>query len=199
MRSSSLKRRGVLYVFHDDNQQVYRQVSSFPANLTEFPLNQNLRNTQRIHQATTRFSSGEPLCAVGPEGRAVECIAVPSPADIEDAVGKVLHRLIGKEHLPPSDVAVLVGSSHDSALTRENRIGAVAVTKDQVAEPGKVLVDSVRRFKGLERPVIVLTGIDDLEPEDEKSRLYVGLSRARVYLVVVATATTLERLGLVNG
>jgi hypothetical protein len=37
-----------------------------------------------------------------------------------------------------------------------------------------------------------------LEPEDEKSRLYVGLNRARVYLVVVATAATLERLQLAD-
>jgi superfamily I DNA/RNA helicase len=160
--------------------------------------NQELDHS-RIHAATSRFYRGEPLCALGPEGREVECITVASPADIEDAVGKVLHRLTAKEHLQPSDIAVLAGSSHGSPLKKEERIGAVAVTKDQTAEPGKVLVDSIRRFKGLERPVIVLAGIDDLPPEDEKGLLYVGLSRARVYLVVVATAMTLERLGLVDG
>ena len=49
-----------------------------------------------------------------------------------------------------------------------------------------------RRPLGLERPAVVLTGIDDLSAEDENSLLYVGLSRARVYLV--ATAATLARL-----
>ena len=165
--------------------------------------NQELDHS-RIHAATTRFYSGEPLCAVGPEGRDVECIAVRSPADIEDAVGNVLHRLIAKEHLQPSDIAVLVGSSNAGAPRPEgrglhtDRIGAVPVTKDQVAEPGKVLVDSVRRFKGLERPVIVLTGIDDLEPEDEKSRLYVGLSRARVFTLCPRTGFLRSRTGVAS-
>lgn len=97
-----------------------------------------------------------------------------------------------------SDIAVLVGASHSGLFKREDRIGAVAVTMDEAAEPTKVLSDSVRRFKGLERPVIVLTGIDDLPPEDEKSLLYVGPSRARVYLLAVATTGTLERLHLAD-
>lgn len=53
-----------------------------------------------------------------------------------------------------------------------------------------------REIGFLECEVIVLTGIDDVPPEDEKSLLYVGLSRARVYLVVVATSATLARIGL---
>jgi len=58
-------------------------------------------------------------------------------------------------------------------------------TTDQAAEPQKVLLDSIRRFKGLERPVIVLAGIDQLPPDEENAVLYVDLSRARVHLVAV--------------
>ena len=189
--------RGVLYVFHDDNQQVYRRVPSFPPNLVEISLNENLRNTRRIHAATSRFYSGEPLHAVGPEGRDVQCIMVASAAEIDEAVGKVLHRLVAKEHIAPRDIAVLVGTGHREGHNPEaTTIGTVPVTRNQVAEPDKVLVESTRRFKGLERQVIVLTGIDDLPPEDEKGLLYVGLSRARAYLVIVATAATFERIGV---
>ena len=98
--------------------------------------------------------------------------------------------------MPASDVAVLYGSSANGPFKRGDRIGSFWTTTDQEAEPAKVLLDSVRRFKGLERPVIVLAGIDHLPPEEEDALLYVGLSRARVYLAVVATAATLERLGL---
>jgi len=73
-------------------------------------------------------------------------------------------------------------------------IGAFETTTDQAAEPAKVLLESVRRFKGLERPVIVLTGIDDLPAADEQALLYVGLSRARIHLVIVATEATMERV-----
>lgn len=75
----------------------------------------------------------------------------------------------------------------------------VVVTGDQVAEPSKVLLDSIRRFKGLERPVVVLTGIDELSADEETALLYVGLSRARVHLVVIATEATMKRLGLAGG
>jgi hypothetical protein len=43
---------------------------------------------------------------------------------------------------------------------------------------------------------VTRTGIDHLLPEDEDARLYVGLSRARVHLAIVANAATIERLGL---
>ena len=72
-------------------------------------------------------------------------------------------------------------------------VGALELTRDQTAEPGKVLLDSIRRFKGLERRVVVLTGIDELEPDDENGMLYVALSRARVHLVVIALASTIAR------
>jgi len=47
--------------------------------------------------------------------------------------------------------------------------------------------------------MVVLTAIEDLPPEEESALSYVGLSRARVHLVVIATAGTLERLHLTAG
>ena len=162
----------VLYVFHDDdNQQLYRRVPKFPRDLVEITLNENLRNTQCIHAATSKFYRGEPLRAVGPEGRDVEWISVASTHDIEPALSRALHRLIREEAVAPADIVVLVGSTRTSHLRNDWVVGAFELTQDQTAEPGKVLLDSIRRFKGLERRVVVLTGIDGLEPEDENSML----------------------------
>ena len=79
------------------------------------------------------------------------------------------------------------------AVTRVNPEQAStvrAVDADAALTGGRLL----RGGEGLERPVIVLTGIDDLSPEDEKRLLYVGLSRARVYLVIAAAPATIGRL-----
>jgi len=46
---------------------------------------------------------------------------------------------------------------------------------------------------------VVLTAIDGLSADDETALLYVGLSRARVHLVVIATDVTMQRLGLAGG
>jgi hypothetical protein len=186
---------GVLYVFHDDNQQLYGRVSSFPSRMVEIPLTENLRNTRRIHETATKFYRGTPLVPRGPEGQQVERVIVKNPAEIGRAVSRVLHRLIREGGVPAADIAVLVGSMRSSPLKRGAPIGAFETTGDQIAEPTKVLLESVRRFKGLERPVIVLTGIDDLPATEEQALLYVGLSRARVHLVIVATEATMERVG----
>lgn len=187
---------GILYVFHDDNQQVYRRVASFPQGMSEVVLHDNLRNTRRIHAVTSRFYRGEPLRAKGPEGYEVEPVCAETQASLVKAVAAILHRLVREEGVPASDVAVLYGASAGGPLKRGDRIGSFWTTTDQQAEPTKVLLDSVRRFKGLERRVVVLAGIDDLPREDEQALLYVGLSRARTYLAVVAGAAALARLGL---
>jgi superfamily I DNA/RNA helicase len=57
-----------------------------------------------------------------------------------------------------------------------------------------VLLETVRRFKGLERPVVILTAIDDLPAAEETALLYCGLSRARAHLVIVATEKTMDRV-----
>jgi superfamily I DNA and RNA helicase len=55
-----------------------------------------------------------------------------------------------------------------------------------------VVVESIRRFKGLERPVVVLIELEAVLKEAE--RLYVGLTRARLHLVVLGRAGTLAEL-----
>lgn len=48
-----------------------------------------------------------------------------------------------------------------------------------------ILCDSIRRFKGLEREVIVLV---ELDPSDRRfaQQMYVGTTRARQHLVVIS-------------
>jgi len=187
---------GILYVFHDDNQNLYRRANAFPAGMMEIPLRDNLRNTQKISDLTAKFYRGDPMRALGPAGQDVERIVVRDASEVVRAASRVLHRLIKDNGVPPSDIAVLMGSKRAGALRSGARIGAFETTEDQVTEPSKVLLESIRRFKGLERPVVVLTGIDDLAADEETALLYVGLSRARVHLVVIATDETMKRLGL---
>ncbi len=56
-----------------------------------------------------------------------------------------------------------------------------------------ILCETIRRFKGLEKPVIVLV---ELREDDKRldRMLYVGASRARQHLVVIAPAGVLEKL-----
>jgi superfamily I DNA/RNA helicase len=50
---------------------------------------------------------------------------------------------------------------------------------------GKVVCSTIHGFKGLERPVVIVCGLDNPSPMEEKELLYVAFSRARSYLAVV--------------
>ena len=56
------------------------------------------------------------------------------------------------------------------------------------------VVDSIRRFKGLERPVVVIAATPDTVIDRELP--YVALSRARTHLIIVGTDKVLDRMRL---
>jgi superfamily I DNA/RNA helicase len=69
------------------------------------------------------------------------------------------------------------------------------LSADQVSDqpPGTILCESIYRFKGLERDVVVLA---EIRPDDERLErlMYVGATRARHHLVVIAPPGLADRL-----
>jgi len=66
------------------------------------------------------------------------------------------------------------------------RLGNLQLTDRRPLAAGEVFATTVRRFKGLERPAIVLCEVDgQMSPEDIEVLMYVGTSRAKTYLVVL--------------
>jgi superfamily I DNA/RNA helicase len=207
-------REDVLYVFHDPAQALYREDCVGQLGLeTTVELDQNCRNAQPIHAIVERLSEGGLATeALRSDGRAPELIEADGPEPTVEALRGVLHRLrsLEGEHINPWDMAVLTGVSlEDSVVWRHRRFGNEVVGNAAYDDSGRplglaahlvprlpddvILCDSIRRFKGLERPVIVLT---ELRPDDARLArlLYVGASRARQHLVVIAPPAVLERL-----
>jgi hypothetical protein len=172
-----------IWLFMDDNQNVYSQELQLPSQFAEFELTWNCRNTQAIHREVAKLYHGEVQPeAIGPEGRAPELHLV---ADHVACVAGVLERLIAEEGVPQKDIVVL--SSH--ALARSDfaagKLGPYAFTDDQT-KPNGIRFSSIRAFKGLESPVVIMTELEDLDDATRDQQLYVGLSRARNHCVIVA-------------
>lgn len=183
----------ILYVFFDDNQRLYRSENTLPGGLDVFPLTRNLRNTKEIHRIAAKFYEGGELKGEGPEGRPVEYVLAGDPVAVGKATRRVLHRLIREEHIVPEDIAVLTGRSRESSsLVKNETIGAFEVCCGRERERGKVVFDSIRRFKGLERPVVVLVELEGVLESLET--LYVGISRAQAHLMVIGSREVLEAL-----
>jgi predicted ATPase len=184
---------GIIYVFYDDNQRLYRQQLALPSNLIPFCLSENLRNTRQIHTLASRFYSGGELIAAGPDGSSVEYIEVATEFSARRELSRVLHRLLKGGGVAARDIAVLTGKSVEtSALAADGRFGAFKWTRDQLAEPESVLFESIARFKGLERQAVVLVELENMIASAREESLYVGLSRARAHLSVIGSADVLK-------
>jgi hypothetical protein len=193
----------VLYVFHDPAQAIYRDDVVESLGLTSFALDENCRNPGPIHDFAMGHAPDAPeTLPLRENGRAVELIEAEPGAPTVDALRRVLHRLRVDEGVRPWDIAVLVGGGlEESAVWRERQFGNEVLWNGQVDDAGRtiglaagdvpepppdvIVCDSIRRFKGLEKPVVVLL---ELKPDNARLErlLYIGSSRARQHLVVIA-------------
>ena len=58
-----------------------------------------------------------------------------------------------------------------------------------------VFYSTIHGFKGLESPVVILTDIDNLTDEARMNVLYVGMTRAKSALYILAHEKTAKQLG----
>jgi len=97
----------------------------------------------------------------------------------------------------PEDISVLILNS--SGITKnatELKSEALPDSAEWILKgfQGKnnVLIDTVKRFKGLESEIVFLWGIDDIHLNPSEDLLYVGISRAKSILYLVGSNASLE-------
>ncbi len=178
---------GPLYLFADDSQNLYGG-GALPIGEEDVcgPLEHNVRNTQAINEFVSVFYEGprKPR-SKGPAGEPVQVLGYEGDEGLAKLLEKVLINLVEEEHLPLADIAVLTPSGRDkSRLRRRERIGRFRLS--ETVGPDTVLATSIHAFKGLERPVVILAELGDKRREELKQYLYVGASRAKNELIVLA-------------
>jgi Nuclease-related domain/UvrD-like helicase C-terminal domain/AAA domain len=190
---------GPLYVFADDNQNLYGGELPVEEEDVVGPIGTNLRNTRQIGEFVSVFYRGEqePI-ARGPEGEAVEILGYEDEEDLAHLLSVVLRNLVEEEHVPLEDIVVLTPSGTEkSALRRRGAVDGFRLS--ETVEPDTVLATSVHAFKGLERAVVILAELGDKHLEDLRQYLYVGGSRARNHLVVLAAEPVARELRRTTG
>ncbi|HYU58632.1 MAG TPA: AAA family ATPase, partial [Actinomycetota bacterium] len=156
---------GLLYLFADDNQNLYG--GAVPEDLVEdrWHLPQNLRTTKAIHEFVTVFYRGdEPVTAGGPPGRDVEVLGYRENEDLVRLLAIVLRNLV-EERVPLGEIVVLTPSRRaKSPLRLRGSVDGFRLSESE--EPGAVLVSSIHGYKGLERQVVILAEVGDRHRED---------------------------------
>ncbi|TVR68784.1 MAG: hypothetical protein EA415_15660 [Sphaerobacteraceae bacterium] len=179
---------GIFYVFFDSEQGIYEQRETIPVRISDIVLNRNCRNTMQIHEKLIGYYPGDtpPLSSNIP-GTVPDVIPAASDTDYPRALGKAFDRIFNQEGIPTSEAVVLTFASEKrSSLKEGQRVGKYLLTWEQPVHQNQVMVSTVHRFKGLERPIVFL--VMEIEHHDEERRhplLYVGISRAKQHLIVI--------------
>ena len=119
----------------------------------------------------------------------------PSRSSVADKAALEVDKLLG-ERLSPGDVAVLSvrGGTHAESIIHAGRLGRHALLKATDAGiDGSVVGDTFLRFKGLERPAIVITDLHLLADEPRDVRMHIALTRALSAVRIVAAQEDLVR------
>lgn len=180
---------GSLRVFSDANQRVYARQAVPAADLQLVPIRlvRNLRNTKSIHAAAVVHYEGPEIIAEGPDGLAVNWIEADATDALIKAAYNEVRRLVYQEEVATGEITVLLPNSEWVEHFRvEASRSQLEFTNCADLSSDRIVVDTLRRFKGLERPATILVvGEADLARAE---LAYVGLSRPRFYLAVVARA-----------
>jgi hypothetical protein len=192
------EKESYLYVFLDPNQALYQQNSQLPIKDEPFPLTVNCRNTRYIHEAAYKFYRGDPIDPPGIEGAPIELHEKESFLEQVNDLHSYISSLISTEKLESRDIVVLVAGPAKNAYYKplESRTlpGGIKYSIEEHRVPNTVLVDTVERFKGLESSMLMLWGLDEYYPEQDKEALYVAFSRAKSRLHLFGTKAACQRV-----
>lgn len=183
---------GGFYVFYDDNQRLFSPEKGFidalPA--SSIALTRNLRNTRRIHALMTKWYQGRRSIPAGPEGEPVGTTVCRNGEMALARLNERISQMLNSGQVAAGQIAVLSGTG-DALTALGERIADKPTCRADDVRPDHIVLDTVRRFKGLSRPCIFLIGIEGLtDPE----LIYVATSRANVLLEIIGTADDIARL-----
>lgn len=189
---------GHLYIFIDENQALYPRKAKLPIEDEPFYLTNNCRNTAPIHEAGYRFYRGNPIDPPELAGQEVIWTAADKLEDQVDAVIRRVSQWIKVDGLRTEDVVVLVakrpkGLPYELLKDLTETIG-IEWAFEVHGKSRCVLVDTVARFKGMEAQAVVLWIGDEIIDEAQWETVYVGTTRAKSVLAVVASKRVVRSL-----
>lgn len=187
--------RSPLYVFYDDNQNIYARAGTFPIRDEPFTLTTNCRNTAPIHAAAYKHYKGVPVAPPENEGDEVQFDEAPGRDAQVAKINTRIVDLIARQGVSPGDITVLIADAlrkadYYATLRRLPLPKPATWLEEGIRGTNTVLIDTIQRFKGLESPIVILWGLDAIDLARNEELLYVGMSRAKSLLVVVGTAAT---------
>jgi len=175
-----------LVFFYDPGQNIYERQFIENGGFTVFPLTVNCRNVGDIAKVVNE--AGHTDTRVGLPGVAGNVVThvVKDDREHDKVLSSLLSQLVDREHFRPEDIVVLVPSKDKQHFTDHPDIGKFKMVwlEDYQEGGNRVAWTTVKRFKGLERDVVVFCMMRG-DKQDLERLKYVGYSRAKLLLHVI--------------
>jgi hypothetical protein len=202
----------LLWGFADDGQGFWRD-RHVPKDCfcAEYELRERYRCPEPLAAFADHYRSREPTSAPPPVRPSsapppapiaaideLRIVRLPSASALEDHAAREIQKALA-EGLDARDIAVLsLGGQLKTELCARERIGQHQVRRADAPDACEhVVADTFLRFKGLERPLVLVVELDRGKHRYDV-RMHVALTRATVRSVVLATKEEIEadaRLG----
>lgn len=201
-----LKSDGRLYLMEDQDQRLYPR--------DEYDLNgavlvssyENYRSPQAICQMINAFGlSSKPIQAMGPyKGESPDFRVYKSDDELMSMTASAVDSLLSRG-FDIADIVVLSGCGRaKSKMLNVDHIGKFSTRRftgnytpdgDPILTAGDLVTETVYRFKGQSSAAVVLSEIDFTDITDiERNKLFVGLTRAQMAVVVILSPAADECL-----
>lgn len=187
-----LKENGSLYVFYDENQNVYSRSfgEKFYIDEEPFVLRYNLRNTSNIYRYTqNRSELGLDTLANQIEGVEPDVRKLTRKQAVISFVDSVINKLVNKEGVSAEKIAIISNREKDnSALCGISHVGGYPLVPVNGSTNESIIFSTVEEFKGLEADVVIYinhTYKGEAKVDDVRSKQYTAFTRARFFLYVV--------------
>ena len=161
-------------------------------------LRQNCRNTRRIGEETALLSGFEsPPYRMGQvDGVPVDYMNYDDSNSQRNALERVLSQMSSEADINPADVIILsryrLEESAAASLTNTTGFCILPADAPSPANTRKptFLFATAQAFKGMVSKIVVLCDVNRIEREEDRSLLYVAMSRARSLLTVLLHTRT---------
>lgn len=167
-------------------------LDNYADNITRANLKLNCRNTPQIADEMSKVSGFDIKCKIGAGmSMGVRRKRWSTPEHLVKYLDDEVEGLVKRDKLRIEDIVVLSPNQlKNSPLSEVGRLGGFPIAditqRDMEIAYPSVRFSTIHAFKGMESPVVILVYDQKRDDERLKSLLYVGMSRAKSLLILMA-------------
>ena len=193
----ALAKDRALWLFGDPAQAFWKErhpPAALIAPFARLKLTRQYRNPEIIARFAALYRdppSGEPVASI-PTDPAVLRVSLARDGDV---LGRVRHELdeLRRQGVRPADIAIIsLAGQTKSKLVTLSSLGTHAIVRADAPEAAThIVADTFLRFKGLDRPFVIVTELVHGPHMQYDVRMHIALTRATVGAIVVCAEASL--------